>query len=405
MPVYGNYELREEDILKVERFSVFAGTREGKNHQLLFIKWHDTDWCCLDVVAVKKPDGWLFFCDSERNYSLLKKSLGEKDTWKEMFDEISEAVRRKNSKAVFLAHVGLLSAYRAHWSKKVDISDFPGIEEPEYETRYFDDTVQIPEELQDRGNSKCLILKDRDFTKLYKELDEAMERGLKKRRAEAKERKRKEEEACLARKKREAELRSAMEERRKEEEKRQKELKIREAGKKGEQEVDYVIKWLEALGYRAVPKKIGGKYHDETILLRNDAFIDETQEYDHIVVGPQGVFMIETKNYLGKLVINQSGNWIRIKDGVKAGTRSPVQQVRRHEKVLRSFLPEKIPIISIICIAHPEVIIEGAENCTVPLVKSDLLGDFIENYPAGDKALTGEEIQMCLDAIEKYRQN
>ena len=43
------------------------------------------------------------------------------------------------------------------------------------------------------------------------------------------------------------------------------------------------------------------KYRDNIILLENPVFSDESQEFDHIVVvGPQRIFNIETKNCSGK---------------------------------------------------------------------------------------------------------
>ena len=87
---------------------------------------------------------------------------------------------------------------------------------------------------------------------------------------------------------------------------------------------------------------------------------------------------------------------------MEEGERNPLSQLRRHEKVLRSILGEEIPIISILCMAHPKMIIEGVEYCPVPLIKSDLLVEYIEQYPA-ILPLTEAQIQKCLDQIESYR--
>ena len=65
-------------------------------------------------------------------------------------------------------------------------------------------------------------------------------------------------------------------------------------GKPGEKAVDYVLKWLPA-GYHTITKDCTGKYGKGMILLKNPAFSDEPQEFDHLVIGPQGIFNIETK--------------------------------------------------------------------------------------------------------------
>lgn len=170
----------------------------------------------------------------------------------------------------------------------------------------------------------------------------------------------------------------------------------------GEKEVEYALKWLDS-SYVRIPKTSEGKYGEKCIVLYNPDFIDEAQEYDHIIIGKQGVFLIETKNYAGKLIVDKYGNWRRIKkDGVEEGERNPIQQLRRHEKLLRSIIGEDIPIISIICMAHPKMIIEGVENCSVPLVKSDLLVEYIENYGGKRPVLKEKAIIECKNKIEEY---
>lgn len=179
-------------------------------------------------------------------------------------------------------------------------------------------------------------------------------------------------------------------------------LENKKNGVIGEKEVEYALKWLDN-SYAIIPKTSEGKYGEKSIVLYNPDFIDEPQEYDHIIIGKQGVFLIETKNYAGKLIIDKNGNWIRIKnEGIQEGERNPIQQLRRHEKLLRSILGKDIPIICMICMAHPKMIIEGVENCSVPLIKSDLLVEYIENYAAEKDMLTVKEIDNCKSQIEMY---
>ena len=48
------------------------------------------------------------------------------------------------------------------------------------------------------------------------------------------------------------------------------------------------------------------------------------------------------------------------------------------------------------------MIIEGVENCSVPLVKSDLLVEYIENYGGKSLVLKEEVIIDCKNKIEEY---
>lgn len=172
----------------------------------------------------------------------------------------------------------------------------------------------------------------------------------------------------------------------------------KESGDKGEKKVDYALKWLDA-SYTVIEKRSKDKAGSPCILLFNPGFIDEKQEYDHLIVSCKGVFNIETKNLAGKLVIDKAGNWIRKKDGDEEGVKNPLQQVRQHEKLLASFLPKECRIISILCIANDKAIIEGSEHCPIPIVKSDLLVEFIENWQTTDSELSDEQKKDCITAI------
>lgn len=164
-------------------------------------------------------------------------------------------------------------------------------------------------------------------------------------------------------------------------------------GKAGEDAVDYVLKWLPDM-FSVIEKDCVGKYSDNIILLENPALCDEAQEFDHLVIGPQGIFNIETKNYAGKLAIDKAGNWLRMKKGETewCAEENPAQQIFRHRVLLQSIVGYQIPIIDVICLSHPSIMIVGQENSRIPVIKKDLLADFIVNYrPTG---LTAEQVAM-----------
>lgn len=156
-------------------------------------------------------------------------------------------------------------------------------------------------------------------------------------------------------------------------------------GRIGEEAVDYVLKWLPDL-YCVIEKNCVSKYSDNAILLENPILTDETQEFDHLVIGPQGVFNIETKNYSGNVYIDKAGNWMRLKKGENDWTteENPAQQLFRHHVMLQSILGDQVPVIDVICMSHPSLMISGQENSGIPIIKKDLLADFIvNNHPAG----------------------
>lgn len=82
--------------------------------------------------------------------------------------------------------------------------------------------------------------------------------------------------------------------------------------------------------------------------------------------------------------------------------KNPLQQIRQHEKVLMSFLPKECNIISIICIANDKAIIEGSENCPIPIVKSDMLVEFIENWNGNETKISDLQMGQCVEVIYKH---
>ena len=175
----------------------------------------------------------------------------------------------------------------------------------------------------------------------------------------------------------------------------QKSKSISEAGRKGEDKVSYALKFLDS--YNIIDAQSNGA----PVCILNKNYIDEEQEYDHIAVGPGGVFLIETKAYSGTITIDDFGNWIREKDGKSKGELNPTAQVRRHEKIIRSILPKDTPIFSIICIANDTTIINGVKNSKIPIVKYDLLVEKIETEYRQD-ILSNKQVSDIIDIINRY---
>lgn len=175
----------------------------------------------------------------------------------------------------------------------------------------------------------------------------------------------------------------------------------KQSGDKGEQKVEYALKWLDK-SYIQIQKRSYDRLGNSCIYIFNPDFVAEKQEYDHLIVSDKGVFNIETKNYTGKLIIDKYGNWIRKKNNEEEGIKNPLQQVRQHEKILMSFLTNECKIISIICIANDKAIIEGSENCPIPIVKSDMLVEFIENWDKNEIKLSEAKKEECVKAIYEH---
>ena len=174
-------------------------------------------------------------------------------------------------------------------------------------------------------------------------------------------------------------------------------------GEYGEKNVEYQIKWL-GKEYKKIVKDCL-KNDRSCILLKNDDYIEESQEIDHIVVSDKGVYVIETKHYKGVIEIRKNGNWIRVDDeGNERGVTNPIAQVDRHHVLIDSILGDSVEendINDIICISHESAIIKGEDYSPIPVIKVDMLGRYIKkNDKNKESKYDADEI---IDIIEQYK--
>lgn len=95
------------------------------------------------------------------------------------------------------------------------------------------------------------------------------------------------------------------------------EEKIRNSYNRGEADVTYALKWILAANKGMFVPIIGdceSNHRTNCIWLKHPDFIDEPQEFDHILVCPAGVISIETKHWKDRVVIREDGKWIRQTD-------------------------------------------------------------------------------------------
>jgi hypothetical protein len=175
-------------------------------------------------------------------------------------------------------------------------------------------------------------------------------------------------------------------------------------GERGENNVNFQLSFLP-YEYVIIEGNCQNKYRNDCILIKDENLVDAYQEFDHLIVGTQGVFNIETKGYKGQIVIDENGKWYTKKansDEVKS-LESPVGQVLRHSNILKSFLGE-VPVIDIICMANKELIMRGENNSPIKIVQTDMLLNYIQNYENG-KSFSEEVIETIADLIDSHKIN
>lgn len=93
----------------------------------------------------------------------------------------------------------------------------------------------------------------------------------------------------------------------------------------------------------------------------------DVAQIDHLLINRAGtMFLLETKNYSGSLLINAQGEFTAVYDDERYGIESPIEQSRRHERILSKLLErldivgrtQKKPDFHHVVMVHPKAVIE-----------------------------------------------
>jgi len=186
--------------------------------------------------------------------------------------------------------------------------------------------------------------------------------------------------------------------------------KLNDSIDEGEDKVEYAIRWLcaeSSVPFKIIKKNCESKYRYGCIILKNPSFIDEVQEYDHILVSEAGVILIETKHWKGRVEVRSDGKWVRDpnNDGCIKGIESPMYQVQRHEALIKSILPN-VPIHSLLVFSNSSLILEGVENCKMcRVIYVDKLKETIMHFFSTAKPISINIVNYWVDEIERHKVN
>ena len=123
-----------------------------------------------------------------------------------------------------------------------------------------------------------------------------------------------------------------------------------------------------------------------------------THQIDHILIHPYGVFVIETKNYFGKIDGNPADTyWTRsIKDKVEK-IHNPLKQNISHTKLIKRLLKDKYEVVPLIIFVRGNAPYTGDFN----VINLSDLTLFLDSYPY-KKIITNEEIDKINNLILKH---
>ena len=140
---------------------------------------------------------------------------------------------------------------------------------------------------------------------------------------------------------------------------------------------------------------------DDSYFLINDfSFSDEKGNIDHIIVGPSGIFVVETKNYKGSMTIRGDkwyfGEWKRVK--------SASYQAKRNERALETYLKSKgrrIRVRSIVVLTDPNIKLNLSGFSSTPILKINELLPYLKNLAQNYRKFRVEEIESYAALILK----
>jgi hypothetical protein len=135
--------------------------------------------------------------------------------------------------------------------------------------------------------------------------------------------------------------------------------------------------------------------HD--LLLQNG---DKTSQIDHVVISPQGIFIIETKAYDGWIFGSEKAEyWTQVMGKKKQRFYNPVRQNRSHVQALKNTLarygdPLYVPVV----VFSDACELRRVDTTTTPVIHRKELVDFILNFKK-DGILAPADIRDIYDRL------
>lgn len=176
------------------------------------------------------------------------------------------------------------------------------------------------------------------------------------------------------------------------------EYRRKEVGNKGEQAVRDVLKLLNENDYAVINGPVL-KYKDTA------------KEFDHIIVGKRGIFMLETKAFgmtdgkpcYARIFIDKGDKWSIKKNDYVRKLESPTEQIMEEkqllEDILKTFFKEIHPVL---VLSNNEVKVKNNIELPYDIVRVDDLLDYIGRQQDTIKAV---ERMQILEHLDGYRIN
>ncbi|MDQ3809326.1 MAG: NERD domain-containing protein, partial [Chloroflexota bacterium] len=168
-------------------------------------------------------------------------------------------------------------------------------------------------------------------------------------------------------------------------------------------------------GERDVRAALARELSEDFVVLNGLTLPPAADDLDHVVVGPTGVFLLETKTMAGQIVCAPDGTWRRMKVG-RGGTAygafigDPAAQTQRNIFALRTCLRRRLPhlfqgtplwIEGLVVFAHPGADLSAAAS-RVPAVRLDQTAAWIREHRPR-RPLPPDEVSAVAAALLRER--
>ncbi|EOD01351.1 nuclease-related domain-containing protein [Caldisalinibacter kiritimatiensis] len=133
-------------------------------------------------------------------------------------------------------------------------------------------------------------------------------------------------------------------------------------------------------------------------------------QIDHVVIGPNGVFVVETKNHNGEIFgAEEDSKWVQHKTGRNGGTYNsffynPAKQVKTHVYRLKIGIMDELKlnpwIQPIVVFTNDDVELNIDSKITAVLKENDLI-KYIKRFTNRDSKLSKRNIAQIVNSINK----
>jgi len=158
-------------------------------------------------------------------------------------------------------------------------------------------------------------------------------------------------------------------------------------------------------GEKMVSSTLNHTLNDDYYLV-NDLYLKEGGgDIDHVVLAPNGVFVLETKNWSGSITVN-GDEWRR--GGRRNSNISPSSQVKRNVTKVRRIIensPELralgVWVEGIVVLTNKHAVVRF-NSATVPILKLSQLTTYIQTH-GGQRRFTSQQLEQIGKEIAKQK--